>query len=88
MPASLVNSSITWLAKCGPLSDLRNLGDPYLPTCSTNAVHAALAVASFVAYSSTNRVNVSIMTRMYPLSGKGPMKSMLRHYISLYVEVV
>ena len=51
-----------------------------------NALHADFAVASGVAYSSTNIVKVSIITRIDPLSGNGPMKSMLRHSMGLYVE--
>ena len=51
--------------------------------CSTKAEHADFAVLSGVALSSTNRVKVSIITRMYPLSGNGPTKSIFRHSIGL-----
>ena len=76
------------LTKCGPLSERMYEGQPNRPKCSIRQLHAALAVASFVAYNSTHLENVSIMTSTYPLSGKGPMKSMLRVSIGRYVDVV
>jgi hypothetical protein len=34
------------------------------------------------------RVNLSMITKTYPSSGNGPTKSMLRHSIGVYVDVV
>ena len=57
--------------------------------CSIRPVTADFVVLSVVADSSTNLVKVSTITRMYPLSGNGPIKSMFMHSIgAYYVDVV
>ena len=76
------------VAKWEPLSDRMIRGQPNRPKWLNKLFAAEWAVASSQQKSSVHRVKVSIITSTYPLSGNGPMKSIFRHSIAVYVEVV
>ena len=82
-----VNSFITELTYCVPLSDKRLLGIPYTLTCFHKHSAAVFAVASLVANKFTYRENESTILMMYLLpslsSGKGPMVSISRRTIGI-----
>jgi hypothetical protein len=82
------NTRLTSATKCGPLSERGWSGAPNQPKCFNKHCAADKAVASRLWYSSTQRVNVSMITKTYPSSGNSPTKSMIRHSIGVYVEVV
>ena len=72
-----------------PLSN-RSLSNraPKRPKCFRKHSTADKLVASVVWYNSTHRVKVSTMISIYPWSENGPIKSIFRHSVGVYVEVI
>ena len=69
VPQRSKNSLIISFAKCDPRSDLIMFGEPNRPKCASKQSAADLASASAHQNNSVHRVNVSMMTRTYSLSG-------------------
>ena len=88
MPTGAKNPLITSAKQCGPFSDLNWRGALKRPKCCSKHSAVDCAVASAVTHISTQRVNVRTITRMYLLSGNGPTKSIIKHSIGVYVDVV